>query len=304
MGWDCLIPLPPFLVYAFIGGLFLFCALFSFMLAALEGYTDAVFRLLASRHGVDLGFSEMTHVEALLRGNRDSVEKLGSLGAPFQVQLLTSGEEKFERFLGGFVAPDGFRGFNLNLSCPSKEVIRRGKGAAMVKRAAKTQRLVELIRDHGFPVSVKIRLGLNQFEKDNKLYLNSLGGVNPDFFIVHLKHAGQGSSEAEDYSVFPECVEAARGIPVIANGGIDSVEKVRMLREMGAGGVMIGRAALFNPGIFDELKNELGYNSPLHRVSSLDELRAEYRAIYDEYGGQRRYLDDFMRIVGKKGVRY
>jgi len=274
------------------------------MLASLEGYTDAVFRLLASRHGADLCFSEMAHVESFLRGNRDSLGKLVSLGAPFQVQVLSSGDAVFEKFLRGFVAPDGFRGFNLNLSCPSKEVIRRGKGAAMVKRAAKTQRLVKLIRGYGFPVSVKIRLGLNQFEKDNRLYLNSLRGVDPDFFVVHLKHAGQGSGEPEDYSVLPDCVEAARGIPVIANGGIDSVERVEMLRGMGAGGVMIGRAALYNPAVFDELKNGLGINDPVKKVPSLDELRAEYREIYDGFGGQKKYLDDFMRVVGRGGVRY
>ena len=59
----------------------------------------------------------------------------------------------------------------------------------MVKRGAKTARLVSLIRDHGHPVSVKIRLGLNQFEKDNKLYLNNLRWVDPDFFVVHAKRA-------------------------------------------------------------------------------------------------------------------
>ena len=274
------------------------------MLASLEGYSDAVFRLLASRHGADLCFSEMAHVEALLRGNRGSVEKLVSFGAPFQVQVLSTGEAVFERFLGGFEAPDGFRGFNLNLSCPSRDVIRRGKGAAMVKRAAKTQRLVSLVREYGFPVSVKIRLGLNGFEKDNRLYLNSLGGVDPDFFVVHAKHALQGSGEDEDYSVYPECVEAGRGIPVIANGGIDSGEKVDILRGMGVGGVMIGRAALFNPGIFDLLKNELGYNVPVRRVPGLEELRGEYREIYGEYGGQERYFDDFMRVLGRGGVMY
>jgi tRNA-dihydrouridine synthase len=123
-------------------------------------------------------------------------------------------------FLSGFKPFDGFMGFNLNLNCPSKDVIRRGKGAAMVKRAAKTARIVNLIRDHGHSVSVKINLGLNQFEKDNKLYLNSLRGVDPDFFVVHAKHAAQSSGEEEYHSIYPECVEAARGIPVIANGGL------------------------------------------------------------------------------------
>ena len=287
-------------------GVVLFLVLFSFMLASMERYSDGVFRALCFRHGADLGFTEMTHVESLLRGNRGSLLKVRALDdTPVQVQVLSSSEAKFERFLSGFTPFDGFMGFNLNLSCPSRDVIRRGKGAAMVKRGAKVQRLVSLIRDFGFGVSVKIRLGLNGFEKDNKLYLNSVRGVDPDFFVVHAKHGGQGSDEAEDYSVFPEIVGEARGIPVIANGGVDSVEKVRVLMGMGVGGVMMGRAALANPAVFDYYKNELGVNDPVKVVPGVDELRAEYGLIFDMLGGDERYRRNFHRVLGKTGgVRY
>ena len=291
-------------MHLFIGWVVL--SIILFMLASMERYADSVFRTLCYRHGADLTFTEMTHVESLLRGNRGSLEKVRARDAtPVQVQVLTSSEAKFTRFLSGFEAFEGFMGFNLNLSCPSRDVIRRGKGAAMVKRGAKAQRLVSLIRDFGFPVSVKIRLGLSRLEKDNKLYLNSIRGVDPDFFVVHAKHAGQGSDEAEDYNVFPECVEEAGGVPVIANGGIDSVEKVRLLLGMGVGGVMIGRAALADPGVFDLFKNEVGVNVPARVVPGVDELRAEYGLIYDMLGGDERYRVNFHRALGKKaGVRY
>jgi len=293
-------------VHFFTVGGFLSLVLFSFMLASMERYSDSVFRSLCFRHGADLTFTEMTHVESLLNRNKGSLMKVVHRDdTPVQVQVLSSSEVKFTRFLSGFEAFDGFMGFNLNLSCPSRDVIRKGKGAAMVKRAAKTQRLVSVIRDFGFPVSVKIRLGLNRFEKDNKLYLNSIRGVDPDFFVVHAKHAGQGSDEAEDYSVFPECVEEARGIPVIANGGVDSVEKVRELMGMGVGGVMMGRAALADPSIFDLFKNELGVNVPVKVVPGVDELKAEYGLIFDLLGGSEKYRVNFLRALGKKsGIMY
>lgn len=270
------------------------------MLASMERYTDTVLRTLIYRHGADLTFTEMTHIQGLLNGNKGSLAKVKAKdGTPVQIQLLSSSLNKLDRFLSGFQVFEGFSGFNLNLSCPSRDVINHGKGAAMVKRASKTQKLVSLIKDYGFPVSVKIRLGLNQFEKDNKLYLNNLGGVDPDLFIVHTKHAGQTSDEPEDNSVYPECVEAARGIPVIANGGIDSSEKVRMLMDQGVGGVMIGRATLFNPLIFDLIKNEMGVNKPPKLLSGLDELKAEYNDIHDAHHGDTRYLDNFSRVVGR-----
>ena len=275
------------------------------MLASLERYSDSVFRTLTYNHGADLTFTEMAHVESFLNRNRASLEKIEPRDAtPVQIQLLTGNEGKLDRFLSDFKPFPGFMGFNLNLNCPSKDVIRQGKGAAMVKRGAKTARLVSLIRDHGHPVSVKIRLGLNRFEKDKKLYLNSLGGVDPDFFVVHAKHAAQGSGEKEDYSVYPECVEAARGIPVIANGGIETPETVRALMEMGVGGVMMGRPAMGNPAIFDYLKNGLGVNDPLKPVPTTDDLRREYDDIYEAIGGSEKYRSRFLKVVGKTRPHY
>jgi tRNA-dihydrouridine synthase B len=275
--------------------------LFSFMLAPLEGYSDAVLRTLCHTHGADLTFTEMAHVESFLRGNKPALAKIEAPDStPVQVQLLTGRDDQLERFVEGFMAFPGFKGFNLNLSCPSRDVIRHGKGAAMVKRAAKTQRLVSIIQDHGYTASVKLRLGTNEYEKRNKLYLNSLGGVEADLFIVHAKTAAQESGEPEDYSVFPECVEAAGGVPIIANGGIDSTEKVRALMGVGVAGVMIGRAALCNPAVFDALKNELGFNEPRRIVPAIDKLVRDYDSLHMHLGGDERYRDRFLRVVGRK----
>jgi tRNA-dihydrouridine synthase B len=272
--------------------------MFRFMLAPMEGYTDAALRTLCFRHGADLTFTEMAHVESLLRGNRASLAKLDAPDStPVQVQLLTGREDILERFVSGFEPPPGFMGFNLNLSCPSPDVIRRGKGAAMVKRAAKTSRLASVIRGHGYPVSLKLRLGTNAHEKAGKVYLNALGGVEADFYVVHAKTAAQGSAEPEDPSVYPECVEAAGGRPVIANGGIDSAEKVEALRVMGLGGVMIGRAALRDPAVFDALRNRLGLNSPPRPVPGADGLMREYAALRVSLGGDQVHAENLLRAL-------
>ena len=271
------------------------------MLAPMEGYSDGVLRTLCHAHGADLTFTEMAHVESLLRGNKPAQTRITVPDStPVQIQLLTGREDRLERFVDGFTPFPGFKGFNLNLCCPSRDVIRHGKGAAMIKRATKTQRLVSIIQGHGYPASVKLRLGTNEYEKRNKLYLNSLGGVEADLFIVHAKTAAQGSGEPEDYSVFPECVEAAGGVPVIANGGVDSAEKVRALMGMGVAGVMIGRATLGNPAVFDALKNELGLNEPRRMVPSIEELVREYDSLHMRLRGDEIYRESFLRVAGRK----
>jgi tRNA-dihydrouridine synthase B len=277
------------------------------MLAPLEGYTDSALRTLCFRHGADLTFTEMAHVESFLRGSRQSLEKIAARDStPVQIQLLSGREDHLEQFLAGFKPFPGFEGFNLNLSCPSPDVIRHGKGAAMIKRAAKTNRLVSIIKNHGFGASVKIRLGTNTFEKEQKVYLNSLRSVEADFFVVHAKTAAQGSAEEEDNSVYPECVEAARGIPVIANGGIDTVENAKALMDMGVAGVMVGRAALGNPAIFDELRNGLSLNTPEKRLPTERELGEEYDELHASLRCAESHRQSFHRVLGKKigGEKY
>ncbi|MCX6655935.1 MAG: tRNA-dihydrouridine synthase family protein [Candidatus Bathyarchaeota archaeon] len=267
----------------------------------MESYSDSVLRTLCFHHGADLTFTEMAHVESFLKKNRLALEKIAVRDlTPVQIQLLTGRENELERFLEGFTSFPGFEGFNLNLSCPSPDVIGRGKGAAMIKRVAKTQRLVSLIHGHGYAVSLKMRLGTNAHERELKVYLNAIRGVDADFFVVHAKTAAQSSAESEDYSVFPECVNAAGGRPVIANGGIDSPEKVEALKEMSVGGIMIGRAALSNPAIFDFLKNQLGFNKPSKPVPTIHELKKEYAELYSSLHGSERYRDNFYRVFGKK----
>lgn len=274
------------------------------MLASLERYSDSVFRTLCHNHGAELTFTEMAHVQSFLRRNKGSLAKIEPKDdTPVQIQILSSSEAKLDRFLSDFKPFPGFKGFNLNLSCPSKDVIRQGKGAAMVKRGAKTQKLINVIRNQGHPVSVKIRLGLNQREKENKLYLNNLGSADPDFFVVHTKHAGQSSAEPEDNSVYPECVEEARGIPVIANGGIFTADKAQLLMESGVDGVMMGRPAMSNPAIFDLMKNELGYNDPPKCIPSANEMRQEYDRLFDSIGVDERYKARFHKVVGKTRPR-
>lgn len=271
------------------------------MLAPMERYTDGVLRTLCHRHGADLTFTEMAHVTSFLRGNKTSLRKIAVQDAtPVQVQLLTGREDELARFIEGFTPLPGFKGFNLNLCCPSRDVIRHGKGAAMIKRAAKTQKLVDVIHDHGYEASVKLRLGMNTFEKTRKLYLNQLGGVEADLFIVHAKTAAQSSGEPSDYTVFPECVEAAGGVPVVANGDIDTAEKVKALMDVGVGGVMIGRAAVNNPAIFDELKNSLGFNESQRPVPAVEDLKREYAELHRGMDGQEAYLRNFHRVAGRR----
>jgi len=256
----------------------------------MEDYSDAALRTLCFRHGADLTFTEMARVEGLVRRNKPTMAKAQLHDdTPTQIQLLAGIEGPLEKFVSTFKPTVGFRGFNLNFSCPSKDVLAQGRGAAMIKRTSKAQKLVSIIKKYNFPVSVKLRLGTNSYEKMHKVYLNNINALDADLFIVHAKTAMQRSDDPSDYSVFPECVDAAKkkGAELIANGSIDNKETLNKVRAMGVNGVMIGRSAVTCPEIFNLLqgKPSVGVNA----------LKHEYLDLANKFSSPIKYRENIQR---------
>ena len=157
----------------------------------------------------------------------------------------------------------------------------------MVKRIAKTNKLLKIIASAGYPTSIKLTLGLNRLEKTNKVYLHNIIETNADFYVVQAKTSIQKSSVEYDYSVLSECVDT--GKEIIANGGIDSIEKVDLLKKTGCDGVMVGRNAVLNPAIFNELKGK--------KVKSLCELKQDYFKLAKKYNEKDKYYTNFLKAI-------
>ena len=226
---------------------------FQLMLAPMEGVTDGSFRTLCHQNGADLTFTEVARVANLARRKRGELERIGiSDSTPTQVQLAGAKIGEYEKFLAGFEATGGFRGFNLNLGCSSPEFIRQGIGAAMIKRISRVDEITKLINKSGFECSVKLRLGLDEYEKEKGAYLNLIKSVDAAFFVVHARTAEQTLEDPADFSVYAKCVDTGKRI--VANGDIRTKKQVAALKKSGLFGAMIGRAAMGNPKIFHELR--------------------------------------------------
>ncbi len=265
---------------------------FEYMLAPLEDYTGSAFRALCYKYGADLTFTEMIRVGGLARNNKSTWKKLNvDDETPTVVQLLVAKDELLNTFLKEFSPEEkGFRGFNLNIGCPSPQVINIGQGAALIKRINKVKTLTNIIRDHGYPVSVKMRLGLNNHEKRNKVYLNLINGVDADFFVLHARHAGQTYADKADWNVFEECANTGRKI--IANGDIKTKDDILRLKDRGVKGAMIGRAAITNPLIFNQLKGEA---SP-----DIEAVKKEFFELSKKFNTDQKFVDNVFKFLGKQ----
>ena len=224
-----------------------------YMLAPMEKITNANFRTTCYRYGADLTFTEQIRFETLAKGTKSALERIHIPDdTPTMIQIMGKDEEKLRKFLEGFSPEGGFKGFNLNLGCPSQSYVRQGIGSAMIKRPTKVERMVDIIRSYDYNINVKLRLGVNLAEKKEKIYLKLINKVEADFFVVHARHRSEPYERKADWSVFPECVET--GKPIVANGDIKTKKDVERMKEIGCMGIMIGRAAMYNPLIFGQLK--------------------------------------------------
>lgn len=259
---------------------------FYYMLAPIEDMTDSCFRTLCYRYGADSTLTELIRFESLAKNNKSSWERIELYDStPTLIQIISEREQFLKKFLSKFSPEKGFLGFNLNLGCPAPNFVNKGVGCAMVKRISKTKKLIVIIKDYGYGASIKMRLGLNQYEKEKKAYINLIKGVNADFFIVHARHGNQTYNEKADWSIFPECVKT--GKTIIANGDIETKEDVKKIKSFGCKGVMIGRAAIINPLIFAELK---GLSTP-----SIDKIKAEYDRLLKERNPPFRYQKNIFK---------
>ncbi len=263
---------------------------FLLLAAPLEDNSDSAMRSLWHRHGAHLTFTEMTHVTALARGNGSALRRLQFPDAtPCQVQILPSKEADLRTFLKSFSPSPGFRGINFNLGCPSPNVTHAGLGCAMIKRISKVKKMIDIVRSFDIPVSVKLRLGMNRFEKEKKVYLNLIRSCDPDFFVVHARHGKQTYGEPADFSVYDECV--ATGKKIIANGDVDTAEKIDILRRKGVAGAMIGRAAVRDPAIFDRIRGKA--------APSGSALLAQYQELAIRFGVGPHYTKNVLKRLGK-----
>lgn len=226
---------------------------FRYILAPIEDMTSNAFRTICHKYGADLTFTEMTRAEGLAKKNQSTWSRLVFHdNTPTEIQLLGAREMHIKKFLSMFEPHKGFEGFNLNFGCPSPHVVNQGQGCALVRRISKARKLVDAIKSYGYKVSIKMRLGMNQQDKEKKVYLNLIKAVKASYFILHARYGAQTYTEPADFKVYSDCVKTGKNI--IANGDITTKEQVKVLKEQGLKGVMIGRAAIRDPGIFNRLK--------------------------------------------------
>lgn len=258
-----------------------------FALAPMADVTDISFRQAVVKYsrkgqeggGPDVLWTEFVSADGLILGGKEALLKdLEFLEneRPIVAQLFTSNTKTmFEA--AKLVAELGFDGLDINMGCPDKSIERQGAGACMIKNPSLAAEIILAAKNgvkasgNDIPISVKTRLGYHTLEIDSWIPL--LLEQDIAALTVHARTRKELSKVPARWELLKKVVSLRDAISpntlILGNGDITDISLgKRRAAESGADGVMIGRAALGNPWIFDERSILLQKSASIPRIIS------------------------------------
>ncbi len=261
-------------------------------LSPMAGVTDTSMRVLCAEHSAIYTVSEMVSAKALTMQDKKSVLLMRGGGgkAPFGIQIFGNEPEVMAEatklICSGKYNID-FDFIDINMGCPAPKITGSGAGSALMKTpkiaAEIAKQCVKSADEYGVPVTVKTRIGWDNIEGTYTAV--EIAKMCEDAGVAVITVHGRTRSEMYTPGVHRDViasVKSAVNIPVIANGDVqDAQSALSMLKETNCDSLAIGRAAMGNPWIFEEVACAM-QGKPLPKPPELKERLATMRAhIYD-----------------------
>lgn len=250
---------------------------FPLLLAPMEDVSDPPFRYGCKQHGADLMYTEFISSEGLIRDAIKSRKKLDIFDyeRPIGIQIF-GGDEEAMALSAKIVDATNPDLLDINFGCPVKKVVCKGAGAGVLKDIDLMVRLTKaVVKSTTLPVTVKTRLGWDDSSINIMDVAERLQDVGIKALTIHGRTRAQMYKGEANWSHIARVKNNSRiTIPVFGNGDIDSPEKaLEYKNRYGVDGIMIGRAAIGYPWIFDEIK--YFFNTGKHLPKPTIENRVE-----------------------------
>ncbi len=257
-----------------------------FVLAPLAGVSDSPFRRLAREQGAGAVYTEMVSADGLVRGNQATLDYLAFAPQerPIGVQLFGSEPAvmaEAARVLGDLPTERRPDLVDINVGCPVRKVVNRRAGAALLQDVPRLAAIVSAMAGATpLPVTAKIRLGWDGDSRNCVEVARALEDAGAKAVAIHARTRAEKFEGDAHWDMIGETKRAV-GIPVIGNGDVRTAgDAVRMLRETGCDGVMLGRAAFGDPWVFRRIRALAERGEVLPPPTAQERLEAGVRHLH------------------------
>ncbi len=290
---------------------------FPILLAPMEDVSDPPFRAVCKQYGADLMYTEFISSEGLIRDAVKSKKKLDifEYERPIGIQIFGGDIQAMIEAakIAEEVQPDLI---DINYGCPVKAVVCKEAGSGILKNIPKMVAMTaEIVKAVKKPVTVKTRLGWDDDSKNIVEVSERLQDVGIQALTIHGRTRVQMYKGEADWTLIREVKNNPRiHIPIFGNGDITSPEKALFAKNTyGVDGIMVGRASIGYPWIFNEIKHFLKTGNKLSSPSISERIKATKKHFYGsiEWKGEklgilemrRHYANYFKNIPNFKEYR-
>jgi len=239
------------------------------ILAPMAGVTDLPFRLIVEKFNPGLVCTEMVSSKALFYGDNKTKQLLKTDGEkrPISMQIFGSDAESMA-FAAKYVSELADI-VDINMGCPAPKVVKNGDGSKLLLDLNKAEEIIKaVVKNSKVPVTLKFRKGWDN-EHIVACELARIAEKNGIAAItIHGRTRDEFYSGKADWDIIKKVKESVN-IPVIGNGDIIDEESAKyMLEYTGVDGIMIGRGAMGNPWIFEQIEHYLKTGEKLPRPTN------------------------------------
>lgn len=259
------------------------------VVAPMAGVTDRPFRQLCKTMGAGMAVSEMVASNSLLWGSEKTLRRANHEGEvePIAVQIAGADPQMLAA-AAQYNVDQGAQIIDINMGCPAKKVCNVMAGSALLKDEQLVGRILDaVVGAVSVPVTLKIRTGWDRGSRNALCVARIAEDAGIQALAIHGRTRACGFSGDAEYETIA-AVKSEAAIPVIANGDIDTPERVKQVLDYTkADGVMIGRAAQGRPWMFREISHylETGEHLPPPEVTEIHRvLVAHLHELYEFYG--------------------
>lgn len=274
---------------------------FPLLLAPMEDVSDPPFRAVCKENGADLMFTEFISADGLIRDAEKSVEKLDiyDYERPIGIQIFG---DKIDAMIEAAAIAEAAQPemVDINYGCPVKKVACKGAGAGILLDLPKMQSMTaEIVKRVALPVTVKTRLGWD----DNTIKIVEVAKRLQDVGIQALSIHGRTRKQMYKGEANWDYIAEVKNhpdihIPIFGNGDIDSPEKaLEYKNKYGVDGIMIGRAAIGYPWIFNEIKHYIATGQKLEQPDLAERVKVvkKHLGFSVEWKGEKKGIFEMRR---------